>query len=175
MNGQLNIEFNRHAVLKNAGTMVIASLSNKLIELDRRASGALMNSFESVVTEGADFVQVDILGLDYWRVVEYGVASDKVPYNPKVRTGAGSSLYIQGLINWLKTKGIGSSDPEQRGIAFAIAKKHTEVGITIDKGKLGFLRKTMPLIVAEESRLSEMFAKELDAVAESRFNKTIDF
>tara|TARA_B100001250_G_scaffold404440_1_gene420432 strand:+ start:1987 stop:2493 length:507 start_codon:yes stop_codon:yes gene_type:complete len=165
----------RYGQLKIVGTKMIAILGNKLIELGRRATGNLINSMESVVEVGNDYVQVSIIGENYWYWVNYGVEPQNVPYNPNVRTGAGTSKYIGGLIDWLKTKGIGSGVAEIRAIAFMIARKHSEVGIPVDKSKLGFVEKSMPLIMLEQTKLDDMFQKELDDVAEKALNKVIEF
>ena len=161
--------------LKNIGTKMIAILGNKLIQLGRSASGNLINSMESRVEIGIDYVQVSIIGANYWYWVNYGVEPQNVPYNPHKRSGAGTSKYIGGLIDWLKIKGIGSSVPEIRAIAFMIARKHTEVGIPTDKSKLGFVDKSMSEIMLQQTAIDDMYQKELDAVAEKALNKTIEF
>ena len=57
------------------------------------------------------------------------------------------SAYIEGLMRWIKIKGIASDNNVVKGIAFAIATKQTSKGgwgkgNPMDKGKLGFLEKT---------------------------------
>ena len=80
--------------LKLVGTKTIAILGAKLIQLGRKATGNLINSMESIVDQGADYVQVSVIGANYWYWVEFGVSAQNVPYNPNVRTGAGKSKYI---------------------------------------------------------------------------------
>jgi hypothetical protein len=47
---------------------------------------------------------------------------------------------IEGLMNWLRRKGIGSSDKMIRGIAFAIATVHAKKGMPQRKGSRDFKR-----------------------------------
>lgn len=57
-----------------------------------------------------------------------GVPASDIPYSGN--GGGGKSLYIQGLINYVKLR-IGKPGKEGIGIAFAIARKHKEVGMQI--------------------------------------------
>ena len=135
--------------VKNIATQIQVILGTKLIELGRRASGDLINSLTYDITQNGEFgFDLSIKGNSYWRVVEYGVAATNVPYDASVRTGAGNSDYINGLIRWIKVKGIASDNDTIRGIAFAIATKQTAtsrggygLGNPMDKNKLGFVKK----------------------------------
>ena len=94
----------------------------------------------SIAYSKFDFV-LKIVGDYYWRYVEYGVTGENIPYDASVRTGAGKSKYIEGLMNWIKIKGIASDNDVVRGIAFAIARKQTAkggegLGNPMDKNKL---------------------------------------
>ena len=109
------------------------------------------------------------MALDYWRVVEYGVAGDKIPFDARRRTGNQNSDYINGLINWVKTKGIASQDDVVRGIAFAIATKQTSKGgwgrgNPMDKNKLGFVRKSKPQIDNEIKKISQIYQTEVQKI-----------
>lgn len=155
--------------LKNIGTNITVLLGTELLNLDRKASGNLINSLISnVIPQGQNSFTLKIMGLNYWRVVEYGVPAQNVPYDASVRTNAGNSDYINGLINWIKVKGIASDNDTIRGIAFAIATKQTAtsrggfgLGNPINKGKLGFVRKSKPAIDAELQKVSKAYEKEI--------------
>jgi len=147
----------------------------KLIQLGRRASGNLINSFSHHIIQTGDFsYQINIMALDYWRVVEYGVAGDRIPFDASRRSGKINSDYINGLINWLKIKGVGSTDDVVRGIAFAIATKQTSkggwgLGNPMDKNKLGFVRKTIPEVNAEVKKISKGIQNEVVKILNDRF------
>jgi len=108
------------------------------------------------------------MGLDYWRVVEYGVPAANVPFDARTRSGAANSEYINGLMNWVKTKGMGSTDDVVRSIAFAIATKQTAsnrggfgLGNPMNKNKLGFVRKSEPAINDEIKKISKIYENEV--------------
>ena len=155
--------------LKNIGTDITVILGTELLNLDRKATGNLINSLQpQVIPQGQFGAILKIFGLDYWRVVEYGVPAQNVPYDASVRTGAGNSDYINGLINWIKVKGIASDNDTIRGIAFAIATKQTAtsrggygLGNPINKAKLGFVRKSAPKVDVALQKVSKAYEKEI--------------
>lgn len=144
-------------------------LGLELIALGRNASGSLINSFQHITTPTGQFgFDLKILGNDYWRVVEYGVSAENVPYDARIRSGAANSKYINGLIEWIKVKGIASDSDVVRGIAFAIATKQTSTsrggfgyGNPMDKNKLGFVRKSTPKINDEIKKISKIYETEV--------------
>lgn len=136
-------------MLSKVAVDIQAILGLKLIQLKRKASGSLINSFTHQILIANEFdLTIQIKGLDYWKVVEYGVNPSAIPYSPQDRSGKERSLYIEGLMNWIKVKGIASDNPTIKAIAFAIATKQTgqsgggSKGNPMDKNKLGFIRKT---------------------------------
>ena len=155
--------------LKNIGVDLTVILGTELLNLDRKATGNLINSLQpQVIPQGQFGAILKILGLSYWRVVEYGVPAQNVPYDASVRTGAGNSDYINGLINWIKVKGIASDNDTIRGIAFAIATKQTAtsrggygLGNPINKAKLGFVRKSAPKVDVALQKVSKAYEKEI--------------
>lgn len=155
--------------LNNIATQIQVILGTKLIELGRRASGDLINSLKHEITQTSEFgFDLSIKGNAYWVYVEYGVNANKIPYDARERTGAGNSDYINGLINWIKTKGIASQDDVVRGIAFAIATKQTStsrggygLGNPMDKNKLGFVKKSEPQINEKIKKISEVYQSEV--------------
>jgi len=167
--------------LDKIATNIQVILANTLIRLGRKASGAFINSLSHRIVYGPSSVEIVIMGLDYWRIIEYGVPAKNIPYGTK-RTGVNSSKYIQGLMNWIKTKGLASNNKVVKAMAFAIATKQTATsrggrgfGNPINKNKLGFIRKSQSLINAEENKLQQVYQEKLDAIAEKHFVKKIDF
>tara|TARA_R100000734_G_scaffold19138_1_gene18445 strand:+ start:8908 stop:9444 length:537 start_codon:yes stop_codon:yes gene_type:complete len=151
-----------------------AILGVKLIDLERKASGALINSFQHKINIANEFdLQCQIIGLDYWKIVEYGVNPAAIPYDPSIRTNAASSLYIQGLMNWIKTKGIASENKVVKQIAFMIARKQTAKGgggargNPINKNKLGFIRKTQKDREKEVQKIGEVYQKSVFTMVKS--------
>jgi hypothetical protein len=101
--------------------------------------------------EGTAMVLIGTL-VDYARHVEYGVSDETVRaklYNPDIKTGATRSLYIEALIRYAELRGM--DDPKRA--AFAIATKHSKVGMPIDKQKLGFLDKSIKKATPQIERI----------------------
>jgi hypothetical protein len=103
---------------------------------------------ERIEMDGTAMVLVGTL-VDYARHVEYGVPAEKIPYTPGARTGATRSLYIEALIRYAELRGM--DDPKRA--AFAIATKHSKVGMPIDKQKLGFLDKSIKKATPQIERI----------------------
>tara|TARA_R100001530_G_scaffold117555_1_gene84692 strand:- start:144 stop:656 length:513 start_codon:yes stop_codon:yes gene_type:complete len=167
--------------LDKIATNIQVILANTLIRLGRNASGAFINSLSHKIVYGSSSVEIIIQGLNYWRIIEYGTPAKNIPYGTK-RTGKGNSKYIQGLMNWIKTKGLARGNKTVKAMAFAIATKQTSTnrggwgyGNPMDKRKLGFIRKSQSLINAEENKLQQMYQGKLDEIAEKHFVKKIDF
>tara|TARA_R100001244_G_scaffold19724_4_gene20571 strand:+ start:3404 stop:3934 length:531 start_codon:yes stop_codon:yes gene_type:complete len=144
-------------------------LGQQLIALNRSASGALINSLQhEIIGKGEFGLDLKIMAWNYWRVVEYGVPAANVPFDARKRSGAASSEYIKGLISWVKTKGMGSSQDAIRSIAFAIATKQTStsrggfgLGNPMNKNKLGFVKKSELSINNEIKKISKIYENEV--------------
>lgn len=159
-----------------------AILGLKLIELQRNASGSLINSLQHEIIQKDEFgLDLKIIANDYWRVVEYGVDAANVPYDARTRSGATNSKYIDGLIDWIKTKGIASDNDTIRSIAFAIATKQTSsnrggfgLGNPMDKNKLGFVRKSESEINNEIKKISKIYENEVLKIIGNEIPNQID-
>ena len=155
-------------------------LGQKLIELQRSASGALINSLSHEITPKGKFgFDLKIMGNRYWREVEYGVAGANIPFTAGVRTGAGNSQYINGLMSWIKTKGIASNKDVVRSIAFAIATKQTAkggfgLGNPMDKNKLGFVRKSTLRVNEEIKKISKIYESEVLKIVSDAFPANLE-
>ena len=163
--------------VKDIATQIQIILGTKLIDLKRRASGDLINSLQHTITPMGEFgFDLEIKGNSYWRVVEYGVPAGKVPYDASVRTGAGNSDYINGLMRWIRIKGIASDNDTVRGIAFAIATKQTAtsrggygLGNPMDKNKLGFVKKSQTQINEQLKKISSIYESEVKKIIGDAF------
>ena len=158
--------------VNNIATQIQVILGTKLIELQRRASGDLINSLTHVISPRGEFgFDLSIMAFSYWKYVEYGTDAKNIPFDARTRSGAGNSEYINGLIDWIKTKGIASDNDVVRGIAFAIATKQTATsrggggrGNPMDKNKLGFVRKSKQQIDNEIKKISEVYQTEVQKI-----------
>ena len=158
-----------YKTLFRVGNNLLKELGLSLIRKQRKASGNLINSMKTVVTNVVGGVQLEVQMLKYWRVVNDGVEADRVPYNRG--SGARNSKYIKALIKWLKIKGIGSSLTHIRSIAFAIATKHKREGIPLDKNKLGFVDDVLETNILDDLRSQVLRAQSEEIKIELR--KTI--
>ena len=162
------------SLIDKVATNIQVILAEELIRLKRRASGAFINSLSHVIERDGELgIVIKIRGLDYWKIINYGVAANKIPYTAGKRTGASDSDYINGLIRWIKIKGIASDNDVVRGIAFAIATKQTSkgkgwgLGNPMDKGKLGFIEKSLPARENEIKKIADVYQKEITSMVKS--------
>ena len=161
--------------LNKIGYKISGILAEKLISLGRIASGRLINSLEHHVDVAGDFVEIRVTGEDYWRQVQWGTPADKIPYSGGKSTGAKSSKYIQGLMSWIRIKGLATSEQKVKSIAFAIANKHKKVGNPVNKRKLGFVSQAQPNLDFIENELSLVYQDNLDKYVNDNFPKEIRF
>ena len=158
------------AILREKAVGIQAILGMKLIELGREASGALINSFTNEVLDLGNYsFDIYIRGLDYWKYVEWGTPGSKIPFDARVRSGAQANAYIQGLMDWIKVKGIASDNETVKAIAFAIATKQTDKGgwgrgNPMDKNKLGFVRKTQQDRDSKVQEMAQAFQVEIQSL-----------
>jgi hypothetical protein len=89
-------------------------------------TGALNDSIEYKVNATMDSVMLEFLMLDYGMIQNFGIAPEKIPFNPG--SGAKSSKYIDGLKRFAKIK-LGKNDKEAERVAFAIAYKQKQEGM----------------------------------------------
>ncbi len=119
--------------LKRIGLEYRIALGKELLRQGQtKRSGGLIKSLRQIEMGGFQ-PTVRIVGNHYWRFINYGVSAGhiKKPY---------AYPRIEGLMNWLRRKGIGSGDKMIRGIAFAIATVHAKSGMPQRQGKRDFKR-----------------------------------
>ena len=135
------IDYN--AILNEIGEDVVIALTKELLAQDHRATGRLIGSLKTRLQVIPNGFEIQGLMNRYGFILDQGVKPGRVPYNPRRRTGASRSLYIQALADWIKLKGLNVSP-------FAIAAAHAREGIptkrrqarTKNKGK-GWLSLTL--------------------------------
>lgn len=115
------------------GTEFRVALGKELLRQGQtKRSGSLISSMRQTVMTGfAPTIRIE--GNHYWRFINYGVSAGHIK-NPYAYPR------IEGLMNWLKRKGIGSGDKMIRGIAFAIATVHAKKGMPQRRGNRDYKR-----------------------------------
>lgn len=120
--------------IKKFAQDLIVALSIELINQGHKNTGSLISSMSSTILNKGDAKDLLIFMNEYGLVVNDGVKANKVPYSRGSKRG-GKSKYIQGLVDFVKQKGLASGDKEATSIAFAIASVHKKEGISTNKSK----------------------------------------
>lgn len=120
----------------NVIDFLITDLKRELIDQGHILTGKLRDSIELLpLLKTADITEAFIALENYYRILETGVSASTVKarlYNPDVRSGKGTSLYIEALIRFWKIKK-GLDDKEAKSAAFALARKHSREGMPTQK------------------------------------------
>lgn len=109
----------------------IASLALQAVAIEWKAqghnlTGKAIRELETRIIEKANSTIIEGYVIDYMATTNQGVPASRIPYNPG--SGARSSKYIDGLIDYVKRR-MGKSEREAQRIAFAIASKHKREGM----------------------------------------------
>jgi len=94
-----------------------------------RETGSFVKSLRYVIEDNGSNIVIEGFGNRYAVYMERGVPAARVPFSG-VPGRARRSAYIEGLIRYVQRR-MGKSGSEAKGIAFAIAHKHRQVGIRI--------------------------------------------
>lgn len=143
-------------------------LTKQLIDSFVAKGHSLNGKFEStvrnVVIKTTDAIIINGYYAKYGDYLNRGVAPSSIPYSPSKRSGAGKSKYIEGLRKYVEYR-MGISGREGLGVAFAIARRQKQKGMSLRRTKRGsfflddFLKK-----VNIRSELEILLAKELSIV-----------
>lgn len=104
---------------------VIDLLKSELAAQGHRNTGSLERSITYSVKRTYEGLLATVSANEYAIYLEFGVPASRIPYTPG--SGAKSSKYIAGLINYFKSKGLQPS--EARSAAFATARAHKREGM----------------------------------------------
>lgn len=118
--------------LDDLGYFLKVELQKQLKGSGHEATGKLSKSIEYEVQEYSKGLELVVSYLRYGIFVNDGVAASRVPFGKK--TGAKFSLYIQGLIEWVKVKRL-AQGVQAVGLAFGIARKQSKVGISTPESR----------------------------------------
>lgn len=89
-------------------------------------TGALADTARNEIHKISNGVLGILFLNDYWKVLETGIAADRVPFSPG--SGAKSSIFITKLTEWFKEK-VSLDDDEAKKAAFATAYVALREGI----------------------------------------------
>lgn len=166
--------------LLNVIDFLITDLKRELIDQGHVLTGKLRDSIELLPLLKTNDTTTCFVALEsYYRVLETGITAANVKaklYNPDVRTGKKTSLYIEALIGyWKKRKGL--SDQEAKAAAFATARKHSKEGFPTTKSwehssngrRLAFLSH-----VVDDSRHIDSFEDRMADMLEGVSEKILD-
>lgn len=161
----------------------IADLAKDAVIIAWRAqghelTGKAAQELETRIVETTNGVTIDGFVVDYMVPNNTGVIPSRIPYSPG--SGAGSSKYIDGLINYVKLR-MGKSDKEAKSIAFAIASKHKREGMPTKASarfsstgkRTGFIDEALDGKEAEFAVLIELAVEEAVNVTVMNFYQSI--
>lgn len=103
------------------------------IQLEERRQGHFLTGNLEKSFQNRESLSSGDLILEAWAsgivaILEEGVPADRIPYNPDIKSGAGTSQYIQGLKRYAMLR-FGVDEKRGLQIAFAIAHKHKAEGM----------------------------------------------
>lgn len=116
---------NEKEIIEIISDLIKQDISTKLKEQGHNNTGSLLNSISYKITQTADSIITDFYLNNYGNIVDFGVRANRIPY--RRGSGAKKSKYIDGLINYFKSKGL--SDAESKRAAFATANVHKQDGM----------------------------------------------
>lgn len=173
------MDFLQQNLIDDKAVDIVQELMDELVidvqkELEAQGhnlSGKLKESLRAEVKRFPNMVQGLLLGRNYGRYVDRGVAASRIPFDPNRRGGgSGTSDYIQGLQDFWKKIKPSMTDKEALSAAFATAKVHAKEGMPSknsfkfsNNGKrLGFFTDTVSekqdeLIEKVQSRTSSLW------------------
>lgn len=134
--------------------VVIVALAKEFEAEGHKMTGKLIDDIETVTTNTAEGFVQDYLIYKYGAYLHSGVKADRIPFNPG--SGAKKSLYIEGLMRYVKMRMGISELRQQKSVAFAIAYKQKQVGMPIRTRGMG-THWIMKATQAIEEKIPELF------------------
>lgn len=148
----------------------IASLALQAVAIEWKVqghnlTGKAIRELETRIVEKANKTVIEGYVIDYMATINSGIPASRIPYTSG--SGARSSQYIQGLIDYVKRR-MGKSDREAQRIAFAIASRHKREGMPTKASRrfsktgkrTGFIEQALDNIEPELEQLIERSIEE---------------
>ncbi|MEK0324448.1 MAG: hypothetical protein QQN63_01985 [Nitrosopumilus sp.] len=167
---------NTARALARVGAFLKKALAKEIVAQGHDLTGKLKNDVsEQIKRDGSGFT-LDIFMQEYAPFVDKGVKASRIPY--RRGSGAKSSKYISGLIDFIRKRGLATGDKEVKNIAFAIANNHKRYGMPTRSSKrfsrtgkrLEFVQEALDSVV---DQITEIFAdamlKDTELIIESSF------
>ena len=149
---------------KEIENLLTEELKKSFVSKGHSLNGKFESTIRNVVIQQTDSIIINGYYAQYGNYLDKGVSPDKIPYNPNVRSGAGKSQYIEGLRKYVQYR-MHISGREGLGIAFAIAKRQKQKGMSLRFAKRGsffvdeFLKEVKPKL---RTKIEKMIGKELE-------------
>lgn len=170
-------------LLDTATVQQIANFALQAVAIEWKAqghnlTGNAIQQLETRIMEGGDLI-IQGYVVDYMANINAGVTASNIPYSPG--SGASSSKYIAGLIDYVKRR-MGKSDREAKSIAFAIASRQKKEGMPSKASarfsstgkRTGFIEAALEGVEPELAQLIERGVEEsINFVLESFFKTQI--
>lgn len=119
--------------LQMVSNFVIAELRKTLIVQGHNLTGNLASSIEAYTLDTLNGYFIRFYWEDYGVPLDTGVPAEKIPFSPG--SGKRSSKYIDGLIKYVQQRMNITGDKEAKSVAFAIAYKQKQEGMSTDGSK----------------------------------------
>ena len=119
--------------LQMVSNFVIAELRKTLIVQGHNLTGNLASSIEAYTLDTLNGYFIRFYWEDYGLPLDTGVPATRIPYTPG--SGKKSSDYIDGLVKYVKQRMNITGDKEAKSVAFAIAYKQKQEGMSTDGSK----------------------------------------
>ncbi len=159
-------------ILQKVDKYTKKSLGIELKQQGHYLTGGLESSIQGEINELPNGAVLEGSIADYGLIINTGATPSKIPYQEN--SGAKSSKYINGLINYFKLRGL--SEKEAKQAAFATAKVQKREGMPTansyqyaknNERKL-FIEKTA---ISISPIINDIVSKEIDTAVEKIFNK----
>jgi len=175
-----NIQIISKELLEKIANLAIQAVAIEWKVQGHNLTGKAIQELETRIIERGNDTIIEGYVIDYMANINSGVTASRIPYSPG--SGARSSQYIQGLINYVKRR-MGKSDREAKSIAFAIASRHKREGMPTKASarfsktgkRTGFIEQALNDIEPELAKLIEQGVEEsINFVIESFFKTQLN-
>ena len=156
-------------LLNNLAELLKEEMRQQLKIANHIMTGELVESIESRILSTIEGRKIEIWLNSYGIALDQGVPPDRIPFTEPSGRG-GRSKYIEGLQRFAQLKLGVTDNRESLGIAFAIARKHKEVGMPV-KGPTQFIQKTLDATEDDIIRFAEDWA---EAIFEAKIDSIIE-
>ncbi len=159
-------------ILEKVDKAIKKSLTKELKSQGHYLTGGLERSIQGEIKNISNGASLEGSMADYGFIVNTGTTPAKIPYQEN--SGAKSSKYISGLINYFKLKGL--SEKEAKQAAFATAKVQKKEGMPT-RNSYSYAKNNERKLFIERTAISisntvdTIVSEEMDHAVEKLFTK----